>query len=35
MSRNNEFHYPEGVYFISFADVEWFDVFTRIEYKKY
>lgn len=34
MSRNYKFYNPEGVYFISFAVVEWLDVFTRFEYKK-
>lgn len=33
MSRNYKFHNPEGVYFVSFAVVEWVDVFTRNEYK--
>jgi REP element-mobilizing transposase RayT len=33
MSRNYKFHNPEGTYFISFAVVEWLDVFTRNEYK--
>jgi REP element-mobilizing transposase RayT len=33
MSRNYKFHNPTGVYFVSFAVVEWFDVFTRNEYK--
>ncbi len=33
MSRNYKFHNPEGVYFVSFAVVEWLDVFTRAEYK--
>jgi len=33
MSRNYKFHNPEGVYFVSFAVVEWIDVFTRNEYK--
>ncbi len=33
MSRNYKFYNPEGVYFISFAVVEWLDVFTRSEYK--
>jgi len=33
MSRNYKFHNPEGVYFVSFAVVEWLDVFTRKEYK--
>jgi len=33
MSRNYKFHNPDGAYFISFAVVEWLDVFTRNEYK--
>jgi REP element-mobilizing transposase RayT len=33
MSRNYRFHNPDGVYFVSFAVVEWLDVFTRNEYK--
>jgi REP element-mobilizing transposase RayT len=33
MSRNYKFHNPDGLYFISFAVVEWLDVFTRNEYK--
>lgn len=33
MSRNYKFHNPEGVYFVSFAVIEWIDVFTRNEYK--
>ncbi len=33
MSRNYKFHNPEGIYFVSFAVVEWIDVFTRAEYK--
>ncbi len=33
MSRNYKFHNPEEVYFVSFAVVEWLDVFTRNEYK--
>lgn len=33
MSRNYKFHNPEGAYFVSFAVVEWLDVFTRNEYK--
>lgn len=33
MSRNYKFHNPEGVYFVSYAVVEWLDVFTRSEYK--
>lgn len=33
MSRNYKFHNSEGAYFVSFAVVEWIDVFTRNEYK--
>jgi len=33
MSRNYKFHNPEGLYFVSFAVVEWLDVFTRNSYK--
>ena len=33
MSRNYKFHNPDGVYFVSFAVVDWLDVFTRNEYK--
>lgn len=33
MSRNYKFHNPEGLYFVSFAVVEWLDVFTCNEYK--
>ena len=33
MSRNYKFHNPEGVYYVSFAVVDWLDVFTRNEYK--
>jgi REP element-mobilizing transposase RayT len=33
MSRNYKFHNLEGIYFVSFAVVEWLDVFTRNEYK--
>lgn len=33
MSRNYKFHNPNGVYFVSFAVVEWTNVFTRNEYK--
>jgi len=32
MSRNYKFHNPEGIYFVSFAVVEWLNVFTRSEY---
>ncbi len=33
MSRSYKFLDPQGVYFISFATVEWVDVFTRRAYK--
>ncbi len=33
MSRNYKFHNPKGTYFVSFAVVDWIDVFTRLEYK--
>ena len=33
MSRNYKFHNPEGLYFVSFAVIEWLDVFTRNSYK--
>ena len=33
MSRKYKFHDPAGVYFISFATVEWIDVLTRPHYK--
>ena len=33
MSRNYKFHNPEGLYFVSFAVIEWLDVFTRSQYK--
>ena len=33
MSRSYKFHKPEAAYFVSFAVVEWLDVFTRNEYK--
>lgn len=32
MSRKYKFHKPEGMYFVSFATVEWIDVFTREDY---
>ncbi len=32
MASSYKFHNPEGVYFITFAVVEWVDVFTRKEY---
>jgi REP element-mobilizing transposase RayT len=34
MSRSYKFHNPEGLYFVSFAVVDWMDVFTRVEYKE-
>ncbi len=33
MSRNYKFHNPEGVYFVSFAVIQWLDVFTKNEYR--
>ena len=33
MSRNYKFHNPEGIYFVSFAVVEWLDIFAENEYK--
>jgi hypothetical protein len=33
MSRNYKFNNPAGVYFVSFAVIEWLDVFIRNEYK--
>ena len=33
MSRKYKFANPEGVYFVSFATVQWVDVFTRRCYK--
>lgn len=33
MSRSYRFHNSEAPYFVSFAVVEWLDVFTRNEYK--
>jgi hypothetical protein len=32
MSRNYKFHNLDGVYFISFAVVEWLDVFSCNDY---
>ena len=32
-SRNYKFHNPDGTYFITFAVVEWIDVFTGIGFK--
>jgi len=34
MSRRYKFKNPDGVYFITFATVEWLDVFTRNEYRE-
>ena len=33
MSRAYKFHNPKGIYFVSFAVVEWLDIFTRRIYK--
>ncbi len=33
MSRNYKFHNPLGIYFVSFATINWIDVFTRRIYK--
>ncbi len=33
MSKNYKFYNPKGLYFVSFAEVNWLDVFTRNEYK--
>jgi len=33
MSRNYKFYNPEGLYFVSFAVVDWLNVFNRNEYK--
>lgn len=33
MSRNYKFNNPTAAYFVSFAVVEWLDVFTKNEYK--
>jgi len=33
MTRNYKFKNPEGLYFVSFAVINWIDVFTRNEYK--
>jgi hypothetical protein len=33
MSRNYKFHNTDGVYFVSFAVIDWLDVFIRNEYK--
>ncbi|NOQ72228.1 MAG: transposase [Crocinitomix sp.] len=33
MSRNYKFHNPTAPYFVSFAVIDWLDIFTRNEYK--
>ena len=33
MSRNYKFYNPKGLYFVSFATVNWIDVFTRDIYR--
>jgi REP element-mobilizing transposase RayT len=33
MSRAYKMHHKDGYYFISFATVAWFDLFTRVIYK--
>jgi len=33
MSRKYKFRNPDGLYFVSFATVNWIDVFTRTAYK--
>lgn len=32
MSRNYKFHNPTGIYFVSFAVVNWIDIFVRRQY---
>ncbi|HEY0054268.1 MAG TPA: hypothetical protein VGB63_02835 [Pedobacter sp.] len=32
MSRNYKFYNKEGLYFVSFATINWIDVFVRDEY---
>ncbi|WP_328516463.1 hypothetical protein [Aquimarina aquimarini] len=32
MSRNYKFHNKSGLYFVSFATVNWLDIFTRQPY---
>ena len=29
MSKNYKFHNKQGLYFVSFATVNWIDIFTR------
>ncbi len=33
MNRKYKFRNPESIYFVSFATVNWINVFTRPEYK--
>ena len=33
MSRNYKFHNPDGVYFVSFAVVEWLNISRLNQYK--
>ncbi|TVR38311.1 MAG: transposase [Cryomorphaceae bacterium] len=33
MSRSHKFHNPKGVYFVSFAVIDWIDVFSRRDYR--
>ncbi len=33
MSRIYKFYNPKGLYFVSFAVVNWLDIFRRNEYK--
>jgi REP element-mobilizing transposase RayT len=33
MSSNYKFHNKEGLYFVTFSDIRWIDVFTRRQYK--
>jgi hypothetical protein len=33
MSRNYKINHQEGIYYITFATVEWVDLFTRTEYR--
>jgi putative transposase len=33
MSRNYKINHQEGIYYITFATVEWVDLFTRAEYR--
>ena len=33
MSRKYKFYKPDGIYFVSFATVNWIDIFSRRLYK--